>query len=163
MKILVIVKNCFYLASLLVLVSSCSASDPEIALGNLGEDYLVFGHFYGECGGEGCIETFALTANELYEDQNDNYFGGEYDFMLLPADNFELVKDLVDDFPTALLDETVDVFGCPDCGDWGGLRIEYVEDGKIRSWTLDLQIESNPAYLRDFIETVQEKITLINN
>lgn len=163
MRIPIILKKCFYLTSLFVLLSSCSENDPEVTLGNLGEDYLVFGHFFGECGGEGCIETFALTANELYEDATDNYGGGDYDFYLLPMEKYELVKDLVNDFPTGLLDETDEVFGCPDCGDWGGLHIEYVQGGNVRNWRLDLQIESNPAYMRDFIEKVQEKIAIINN
>ena len=35
----------------------------------------------------------------------------------------------MDEFPSALLDETEVVIGMPDAGDWGGLYIEYKSGG----------------------------------
>jgi hypothetical protein len=36
-------------------------------------DYLIFGHFYGECSGERCIEIFKLEKDKLFEDKADQY------------------------------------------------------------------------------------------
>ena len=50
----------FIFASLsLLLIFSCNSNDDELALGE--NDYLIFGHFYGFCIGENCIQTFKLT------------------------------------------------------------------------------------------------------
>ena len=76
------------LISTCVLVG-CNNSD-DIALTD--DDYLIFGHYYGECGGEGCIETFKLTSNTLYEDTLDNYSGsGPFNFVMLDANTFDQV------------------------------------------------------------------------
>ena len=78
-------------------------------------------------------------------------------------DKFEQVKDLVDLFPTQLLNENVNTFGCPDCTDGGGLFIQYSENGTLKSWRID-QIKGNvPSFLHDFMDKVNEKIELINN
>lgn len=83
--------------------------------------------------------------------------------MQLNNDVFEQVKDIVDDFPNQLLSDDTAIFGCPDCADGGGLFIEYAQEGVIKSWRID-QVKSNvPAYLHDFIDKVNEKISIINN
>ena len=147
---------------ILFILTSCSKSDEV----NIDEfDYLIFGHFYGECIGEGCVETFMLTGTKLYEDKKDNYFfdNAEFDFVELGNDQFELVKDLKDYFPTALLDSEEEVFGCPDCGDWGGLFVQYAKDNVVKSWRIDQKKDDVPAYLHEFIDKINEKIALINN
>lgn len=133
------------------------------------EGHLIFGHFYGECFGEGCVEIFKIENDQLFEDSNDTYptiypMGDFYDGDFTALDNakFELVEDLVDAFPSALLDETEKQIGIPDAGDWGGLYIEYDFDGVHQYWLLD-QMKSNvPDYLHEFIDKVNDKISIIN-
>jgi len=151
------------LASVL-LSSSCKKDDKkEIA----EKDYLIFGHFYGECMGEECIEIFHLTDEQLSEDQKDLYpdqtsfYNG--DFTALSSEKFDLVKDLIDLFPEKLLLETDKVLGHPDAGDWGGLYIEYNFDGKQQFWLLDQKKSNIDEYLWDFVDAVNEKIFLINS
>jgi len=162
MKYPIIIKKMFFLVAVLFVISSCSDNDPEIELSNLGDDYLVFGHFYGECGGEGCIETYALTADKLYEDTADRYIATDFEFVELPAEKFDLVIGLENSFPQEILNETDNTFGCPDCGDWGGIYLEYVKDGERKSWRIDVMLDDIPAYMRDFVTEIQEKIALIN-
>lgn len=150
------------LFALLTIVTSCGNNDPEIELTELGDNYLVFGHFYGECGGEGCIETYALTGDKLYEDTADRYVATDFEFVELPMEKFDLVTGLEDSFPAQILDESDDTFGCPDCGDWGGIYVEYVKDGQRQGWRIDVMLDDIPEYMRDFVEEIQEKITLIN-
>ena len=140
--------------------TSCKKADKEESFTG---DYLVFGHFYGECMGEGCVETYKLTDTKLYEDTNDNYSGAEpFSFIELPADKFDLVVDLPDDFPTELLEEEDGVFGCPDCADQGGLLIRYAKNGAVRTWRIDQNKNEGPAYLHAFMDRINEKIDLIN-
>ena len=39
------------------------------------EEYIVFGHFYGYCVGEGCIEMYKIEDSRVYEDTKDQYPG----------------------------------------------------------------------------------------
>ena len=75
---------------------------------------------------------------------------------------YEQVKDLADHFPQQLLEEEETTFGCPDCSDGGGVFVQYSESGTVKSWRLDQFKENVPHYLHDFMDRVNEKISLIN-
>jgi hypothetical protein len=152
--------SAIFLAVLLFSISSCKQDPPAYAA---IDNYLIFGHFYGLCVGEGCVEIFMLTDKMLYEDLNDNYLPANFSFTELSSDKFEQVKNLVDSIPPQLLNETKDVFGCPDCADQGGLYIEYAKDGNVNSWRIDQSKNATPAYLHDFMDLVNQKIYQINN
>ena len=150
--------------SLLFLISfillGCSSED-NTALNN--EDYLIFGHFYGFCIGENCIEIFKLTNNTLYEDSNDNYGISPLNFEPLDNSKFKLAEDLMLYFPEKLLTENEAIIGCPDCADGGGLYIEYSKNGIIKHWKIDQMKMNVPTYLHAFMDKVNEKISLIND
>ena len=156
-----LIKICL-LFILVYAVSSCNKGDGDSE--NDEKATLVFGHYYSECGGEACIETFKLTNTELSEDLNDPYAGnGTFDFELLPQEKFDLVDGLISEIPSELLTADDQTFGCPDCGDWGGIFVSWSEDGKVQKWNIDMINDSNPAYLREFVDSINEKIQLINN
>ena len=67
----------------LCFILSCTDNDDENAFLLGDQDYLVFGHFYGMCAGEGCVETFKLTDLELFEDTVDDYSGTNLNFIKL--------------------------------------------------------------------------------
>ncbi|MFD0990208.1 hypothetical protein ACFQ1R_08880 [Mariniflexile jejuense] len=142
-----------------VFLVACSSND-SINLDN--DDYLIFGHFYGFCIGESCIETFKLTNNKLYEDSIDNYASEPFDFEVLNNEKFEQVKDLIDAFPTKLLKEKEAILGCPDCADGGGIFIEYSKNGVVKRWKIDQMKYNVPEYLHAFMDAVNGKIALIN-
>jgi len=149
------------LIGLVVLLNTSCNNDDEFVLNET--NYLIFGHFYGECIGEICVETFGLTDKKLFEDINDNYLGEDLNFIELGNDKFEEVKDLVNVFPTQLLNDNKSIFGCPDCTDSGGIFIQYSENGNVNSWRID-QIKKNiPSYLHDFMDAVNVKIEIIND
>lgn len=138
---------------------SCK-KDNSILLSD--SDYIVFGHFYGMCFGEQCVEIFRLEKDKLFEDTKDQYpnTGTFYigNYMQLSQQKYTAVKDLTNSFPTDLLNETNTVIGQPDAGDWGGLYVEYNADGIRKFWLLD-QMKSNvPAKYHEFIDKVNEKI-----
>jgi hypothetical protein len=127
-------------------------------------DYLIFGHFYGMCQGDACVETFKLTDQKLYEDETDRYYG-PYAFSFKELDNaeFELVKDLVDYFPPELLNETDSTFGCPDCADQGGLLVMISQNGNLKTWRIDQSKAAVPQYLHAFMDSVNVCIGLLSN
>lgn len=157
-------KWCFTLFLALAFFTACNKDDDDILLQE--EDYLIFGHFYGFCQGETCIEIFRLDESTLMEDTNDNYPQTddfyEGDFTLLSDEKFQIVAGLESQFPLALLDEAETVIGQPDAADGGGLYIEYSKDGVRDFWLIDLVTENIPEAYREFVDTALEKIQQIN-
>ena len=148
--------------TLLIAIAMTTSCDKDCITLN-EQNYLVFGHFYGMCAGEGCVEIYKLTDVKLYEDLIDDYSGQNLDFVELDNELFEQVSDLVDFFPNQLLSENETVFGCPDCADGGGLYIQYSDNGNLKSWRIDQMQENVPSYLHSFMDQVNEAIVLINN
>ena len=62
----------------LIVLSACDEADLKEGEGTT--DYIVFGHFYGECVGEQCVEIFKLTKDQLSEDSNDTYPGSDHGY-----------------------------------------------------------------------------------
>lgn len=152
-------RNFVFVLVIGLIFSSCSSDDDA----NLTDmDYLIFGHFYGMCGGEECVEIFKLIDDRLYEDSLDDYSATDFKFYQLGQDLFDQIKDLRDDFPKQLLLEDETIFGCPDCADGGGLHIQLFKDGKLYTWKIDQMKENVPEYLHDFMDKVNDKIALIN-
>ena len=135
-------------------------------------EYMIFGHFYGECVGEGCVEiykidffdkTLAENTDDIYPSGAGPYEGENYNF--LSNEQYNLVKDLVDDFPAQLLSEDAHVFGNPDGGDWGGLYVEIRRFGDAAGsgfWLLDKNEENMPEVYNAFADRINDKIALIN-
>ena len=149
--------------TLITLGCSFVSCENEIQLAD--NDYIVFGHFYGECFGEGCVEIFRLEKDRLLEDTNDKYPGATNfysgNFIQLSEAQFDSVKDIVRYFPETLLNETDTVIGMPDAGDWGGLYVEYCYNGVHKFWLID-QMKSNvPVKYHEFIDKVNEKIDFL--
>jgi len=126
------------------------------------QDYLVFGHFYGQCTGETCIEMFKIENNHLYEDTVDAYPASdtayEGNYIIRSDTKYEQVKDLVNHLPARLLEENSIVIGQPDAGDWGGIYIEVRKKGQRKFYLIDKMEENIPTYLQPFINEVEASI-----
>jgi len=143
-----------------------SCNSEEATPDNNSGNYIVFGHFYGFCIGEECVEIFKLTNNDLFEDTSDTYprwdryHEGQY--VRLDQSKFESVKSLLADIPEQLLTEQNTVFGSPDAADGGGVYFAISEQGERRFWVID-QVDSNiPDYLIPFKNKINQSIALIN-
>jgi len=145
------------LFALLVFAISCGKEKGA------ADDYLIFGHFYGECLGEGCIEIYKLEIDQLTEDINDSYpsgadfYGGDYTTELT-QEKLNIASALWDLFPDKLFDEEDTVLGMPDAGDWGGLYVEYKKGDKHAYWVIDQMKKSIPEYTHSFHDKVNEVI-----
>jgi hypothetical protein len=131
--------------------------------------YFIFGHFYGKCAGEGCVETYKLEDGRLYEDDLDHYPDFttpiEAHWNELSNERYEAVKDIENDFPAALYGETEHVLGQPDAGDWGGIYVEVKYSGEMASksgfWLLDKNEYNMSQVYNDFVDSIEVKIALI--
>jgi hypothetical protein len=128
----------------------------------LENNNIVFGHFYGECFGEQCVEIFKIDGKHIFEDKKDIYPDRKHFYEgnfgeIYPA-GAEDVKELRVKFPDQLLNEKDTVIGQPDAGDWGGLYIEIEDNGKHRFWIIDKMKSNIPSYLHSFIDDVNSAI-----
>lgn len=150
---------------ILLILTSCEYND--LSESDATSDYILFGHFYGFCQGEKCVEIFKLTSRALYEDTNDNYPNQrtpyEGNFQKLDQSLFEKVKDLASKVPQELLATDSGVIGQPDAGDWGGLYFEISNQGKKQYWLIDKMKTNLPEYLRPFAADIESSISLIND
>ena len=151
----------------LVALGICASCDKDEANTSSEFEYLVFGTFYGECGGEDCVEIFKIEKDRLLEDRKDIYPNGIGfypfdDFDVLPQDKFDLVKDLVDFLPPSLLQAEIGVYGQPDAGDWGGAYVEYKAGNIHKYWLLDQMDNNMPDAFNQFVEKINEKEALIH-
>jgi hypothetical protein len=129
------------------------------------DKYIVFGHFYGNCEGEGCIEIYKLEHNKFSEDIRDAHpsFKKFYEgnFVQQSHEKYNMVKGLLDSFPMEILSEMDTVLGEPDAGDWGGLYIEYYKSGSRRFWLLDKNKDYAPKKYHHIIDLLDNKIKMV--
>jgi hypothetical protein len=145
----------------LLIITFCFASCDALTDSSQKQtDYLIFGHFYGQCVGDECVVNFKVTdGGDLYKDENDAYAGvGDFSFKKLPSENFELAEEIRSSIPQKLLSSESQTFGCPDCADQGGVLIQVSEDGNEKKWKIDQDKDNIPAYLHDFVDEVNATI-----
>lgn len=143
--------------ALLLFLSACKFDGSPTP----GCAYLVFGHFYGECEGEQCIELFKLEECKLYEDQKDELDRSgppNANWKQLSEAQYALVSGLPAEIPRQLLDEPETVIGQPDAGDWGGLYIEVRYLGETLHWYVGKKRDNLPAYLHPMADAVEEAV-----
>lgn len=128
-------------------------------------DYIVFGHYYGMCMGESCVEYYKLTPTDLYENTEDKYpgssapYNGQY--VLQSHLNFMKVKDLPALIPQELFSEREHIIGMPDAADGGGIYLEVSKNGEQYFWLIDKMDQYLPPYLPAFVDEVEKRISLI--
>jgi hypothetical protein len=151
------------IAAIVLVTGSCS-QEEELPRQN---DRLVFGHFYGYCVGEQCIEIFKLTESNLYGDNADNYPSSakpyEGNFIKMDQEKFELVKDLVQNIPDTLINTQDTIIGAPDYADGGGIYFAIDNENGTRYWLIDQMKYNIPEELHPFVDEVNRNIALISD
>jgi len=151
-------RSLLFLISLFVLISC----EKDVPFTNIGTEHYVFGHFYGFCRGEQCIEIFKVTSTEILEDQTDKYpdrdklFTGN--FKTMPNVNHTTIVDLIKNVPDSLWLEEEIVIGCPDCADQGGIYIEVKRDNEHKFWLIDNSEAAQPQYLKEYARSLRAAI-----
>ena len=101
-------------------------------------DYLIFGGYAFECGGN-CTNLYQLKNGKLFQDNVDWGLPDNIPFKNTPLDDskYEIAKVLIDEFPADLLASDKRTYGCPDCGDQGGVYLELKDGRKKNTWLID--------------------------
>ena len=128
---------------------------------NISARYLVFGHSYGKCVGEECLEVFKLTQDSLYEDLEDNFFTGGAKFVALSKTKHTLALPLLTSYPEELRDEVNRTFGCPGCHDQASIIIQYFDGEKLQKFVVDEDKNMVPVFLHTYIDKIQKTIGLL--
>jgi hypothetical protein len=144
---------------------SCQNSE-DISL-NPNADYIVFGHFYGFCVGESCIEIFKFSGTTLYEDTLDQYpgrtefYSGSFNKIIRP-DNAG-ADELLENIPLKLLNTKSFVIGSPDATDGGGIYFEIKKGNRHDFWIIDKIRNNIPEEIIPFVDKVEKVILKINS
>lgn len=137
-----------------------ACNKDELECSSLTNDYLIFGKFYSECGGN-CVILFKITEKELFEDELTEGFPPTIPTLLfkstpLNASKFQIAKVLKAQLPAELLQANQNQFGCPDCGDQGGFYVEWYSNGERKIWTIDTWEREQPTYLIPYTRKIEE-------
>jgi hypothetical protein len=130
-------------------------------------EYMIFGHYYGECAGKDCIKFFKIDCCQIFEDTSDIY--PDIGLELISNFNKELnpkeldsVNFLIHRIPHVLFFEKVKVIGVPDANDQGGLYVEVKCAGEpAQFWYIDQMKTNIPEYLHPFVDDINKAIALL--
>ncbi|MGC3945948.1 MAG: hypothetical protein QM762_15745 [Chryseolinea sp.] len=151
---------------LLVFIAAACQTDDDASKKAAAPNSIIFGHFYGECIGEKCIEIYQLTDVSLFEDTNDRYPSSvmPYDgnFQVMDNSYFEQVDDLRNEIPAELLEIESTIIGQPDAADGGGIYFEIEIGGRQRYWLIDKMETNIPEAIRPFVQEIEGKIELLS-
>lgn len=151
-----------YVSALFILLtlSACGKESQNVS----ETDAFIFGHFFGECFGESCIEIYRLVDNEIYEDTLDKYpgiNGNEFDWIKRTDVSVEQIAESLEEIPNSLFDATDQVIGMPDAGDWGGIYVQIHEGAEARYWLIDHADQNIPEDLVPFTTSIKNTIQLL--
>ena len=147
----------------LFLLTTCKKNDQD---SSREVEYIVFGHFYGECVGKDCIDIFKMDCCHIYEDTNDFYPNmiDPYKASYIELDSRERdsVSFLIYRIPHVLFFETARFIGQPDAADQGGLYVEIKCVGKpVQYWFIDQNKANIPSYLHTFVDDINKAVKLL--
>lgn len=155
-------KPLIYVICMLILcMSGCQKDPAELQ----SEEVIIIGSFFGECGGEQCIEFFRASQGQVFEDVNDFYPYWETpyqgDFSTEVECCFDHVAELKGLIPEVLLENPATVYGCPDCADQGGFYFEIITPDYTAHWVFDNAILSESEEVHLFKEEVVARLEVL--
>ncbi len=138
--------------------------DEKDCCGPADPDLFIFGTYYGKCVGSQCVTIYKIENEKLYEETTDvipyqDFLNGRFE--QLSDSKYKIAKELIQKVPALLLNENKHVYGCPDCGDWGGVYFEIKTGTLHKSWLIDMMNTDLPAELIPFKDEVVKTIGII--
>ena len=127
----------------------CDKTEPKT-------DYVVFGDYYGMCGGDGCIDYYKIENGIIYKDLLNEYPSNNinHHFNVYNGPYSMSILDLQNENPDLIYSET-NSSGMPDAYDQGGYYLEICNNGNITNWKIDKNSQDVPAYLHTLCDSMQ--------
>ncbi len=130
-------------------------------------DYIIFGRFCGECGGE-CATMYKLDIinNKLFADHTDSFWEYKWGTPMKFETHIDnetkilLAKQILDSIPKSILatSRPAERFGCPDCTDGCGIFLETKSDTTIKKFYIDYQTGQLTGDIKVFAEYLKKTI-----
>ena len=146
-------------------IFSCGTEEEKGLCDSPEGDQLIFGTYYGECIGN-CTFLFKIENCEVFEDDMEWFYGEDLKFKpdALTNDEYLIAEEALNKFPNDLWNEQVDsVFGIPDAYDQGGIFIQKITNGELKSWNLDTNEEVLPTYLAEYAAVLKTIVLDLSN
>jgi hypothetical protein len=130
----------------------------------LSDGTFLFTKYHCFCSGS-CISGYRLSNNELFYGTGQGCDPATLEFETTPLAqaDADLAIALRDALPASMFTSPEEIYGCPDCGDWGGYYVEFQQNGgTTRMWRLDTQFSSLPPEVKAFAEKIQQTLDALN-
>jgi hypothetical protein len=139
----------------IIVLFSCRKQDDYLPNNS---SYFAFGKYYGFCFGN-CAHFFSISSGKLYRDNMERFEGAlKFNGDALSKDDYSLAIPFKLDFPQYLSDRPNIVIGEPDSHDQGSIYIELLQNGVMKKWTIDPDVEKQPLEIRNYISTLSNTI-----
>lgn len=151
----------YFIFAITLCFAGCKADYTELQ----SEESIVIGSFFGECGGEQCVEFFRVSNGVVLEDVNDfyPYWENPYEgnFVTEVSCCYEDVAELKGLIPELMLNNPSTVYGCPDCADQGGFYFEITTSEYSAHWVFDNAVISESEEVHIFKEEVVQRLEML--
>jgi hypothetical protein len=139
--------------------TSCS-DDNELSQ----NDFFIFGTTYGFCFGN-CTHLYKYENDQVFADEMDRF---ELENLVFSNENqpeiVSIAEELLDQFPSELLNSTEERYGCPDCHDQGTIFLQRKIGQDVQSWYLDTEVQEEwSKKLRDYHKLLTDRMSKIIN
>jgi hypothetical protein len=125
-------------------------------------DFLIFGDYYGMCGGDGCIDYYKIENGNIYKDLLNEYPSDNinHHFNVYNGPYSMAILDLQNEIPNNIYNEE-NTLGMPDAYDQGGYYLEVCKNGIITNWRIDKNNQDIPNYLIAVCDSMQHYLDVL--
>ncbi|MDR3679052.1 MAG: hypothetical protein P4L41_03725 [Flavipsychrobacter sp.] len=143
-------KNIIATCILLLLITSCKKSTTAPVP---KPDSLIFGRYNPMCMTPNtCGQFYLLQNNMLFADQSYYMTPNPFALAKEPDSLYAIAKQLIDNFPTYLLNHPNDsLIGCPGCADGAVIRLWATTNDVRTKWDVNADTSQIPVGLRLYI------------
>jgi hypothetical protein len=140
------------------LVTPTSAQALDGTSDAVASTTFEFGKWLGKCTQQDCTEFYLIENSQLFPDVTPTYSGPNsmvYSKSPLSNDKFLLAKQLQGNFPDYLKQRPNQNIGQPNYYDQGGYYVEINENGVLKFWQIDTNLEALPAEIRPWVQQLE--------
>lgn len=138
----------FTVALAIAAFSSCKKDDKPPVPGSASDGlYITSGG-----GFSGIIDLYFIAGGAIYGDSVVTAVGQKMLKKTPMSDaKYQIAKPIIENFPAYLLQHPDTAFRCMSCADFPTLEFERVANGDTTRWMMDLNANTLPPAIRDYV------------